>query len=143
MHWEIFDVTFQEGALIGVETYRTTVQIIHIKKKLPTFTLEREEVLDRMMSLAGYEESGFKVFTDFSRKFVLKGLDESTIRNFFTPKMIAFFESEDIYHLESNGEALFIFKYLRLASPHNIEEMVNYSQRLLIKLQAFTRSLKL
>lgn len=142
MHWEIFDVTFQEGALLAAETYRTTVQIIHVKKKLPVFTLEREEVLDRMMSLAGYEESGFKVFTDFSKKFVLKGLDEVTIRNFFTPKMIAFFESEDIYHLESNGEALFIFKYLRLASPRNIEDMVDYSQRLLIKLQSFTRSLK-
>lgn len=142
MHWEIFDITFQEGALLAAETYRTTVQMIHVKKKLPVFTLEREEVLDRMMSLAGYEESGFKVFTDFSKKFVLKGLDEMTIRNFFTPKMIAFFESEDIYHLESNGEALFIFKYLRLASPRNIEDMVDYSQRLLIKLQAFTRSLK-
>lgn len=142
MHWEVFDIAFQEGALISAETYHTTVQMIHVKKKLPAFTLEREQVLDRMMSLAGYEESGFKVFTDFSKKFVLKGLDEATIRNFFTPKMIAFFESEDIYHLESNGEALFIFKYLRLASPHNIEDMVNYSQRLLLKLQAFTRSLK-
>lgn len=142
MHWEIFDVTFQEGAMQAAETYRTTVQMIHVKKKLPVFTLEREEILDRMMSLAGYEEAGFKVFTDFSKKFVLKGLDEMTIRNFFTPKMIAFFESEDIYHLESNGEALFIFKYLRLASPRNIEDMVHYSERLLIKLQAFTRSLR-
>ncbi len=140
--WEIFDVTFQEGALISAEVYRTTVQMIRVKNKLPVFTLEREEVLDRMKSLAGYEEADFKVFTDFSRKFVLKGFDEMTIRNFFTPKMIAFFESEDIYHLESNGEALFIFKYLRLASPRNIEDMVHYSERLLRKLQAFTRALR-
>jgi carbonic anhydrase len=141
MHWEIFDITFQEGTLIGAETYRTTVQMVRIKKQLPVFTLEREEILDRMLSLTGYEEAGFKVFTDFSKKFVLKSLDETHVRNFFTPKMIAFFESEDIYHLESSGEALFIFKYLRLASPRNIEDMVNYSQRLLIKLQGFTRSL--
>ncbi len=139
--WEISDVTFDEGVLLATEVYRTTIQVIYLPQDLPKFTLEREEVMDRILSLTGYEDIDFKVFTDFSRKFVLKGLDEKAIRAFFSPKMILFFESEDIYHLESNGQALFVFKYLRLASPTNIEDMVHYSERLLRKLQNFTKRL--
>lgn len=139
--WEVSDVTFDEGALLATEVYRTTVQIVQLDQKLPVFTMEQEELFDKFLEFTGYEDIDFKMFTKFSSKFLLKGQDEEAIRNFFTKKMITFFEREKIYHLESSGSALFIFKNVRLASPQTIEEMVLFTERLIRKLQAMTSHL--
>ncbi len=142
LKWEVADVTFDEGAMNAKEVYRTTVQIIELPdKQLPPFTMEQEELMDKILSISGFEDVDFKTYTNFSSRFVIKGLDEKALRAFFTPKILAFFEKEKIYHLESNGHALFIFKYLRLATPQRIEEMVRYSERLVRKLHAATAAL--
>lgn len=139
--WEVCDLTFDEGALLATEVYRTTVQIIHLAYELPVFTLEQEEIFDKLLQMTGYEDIDFKMFTDFSRKFVIKGMNEEKIRSFFTPRIISYFESEEIYHLESNGHALFIFKYLRLASPQDIQKMIDFGARTVRKLNALTANL--
>lgn len=141
LHWLSCDITCDEGALLATEVYRTTVQIIFLKQRLPIFTLEREEFFDKVLEITGYEELNAKTYTDFSKKFVLKGLDENDIRAFFTRKMITFFENHEIYHLESSGNALFVFKYLRLASPGNLLKMVNFSENLLQMLNSYTGGL--
>ena len=52
------------------------------------------------------------------------GNKESEIRSFFTDEVIHFFENHQIYHLESNGEALIIFdkiKWQRKIDLHMID----------------------
>lgn len=139
--WAVADLTFDEGALLATEVYRTTVQVIHLPYRIPVFTMENEELLDKILQLTGYKDVDLNIFTDFSRKFVLKGLNKDSIHGFFTPRIVSFFESEEVYHLESNGEALFIFKYLRLASPQDVGKMVHFGERLLRKLNSFTAQL--
>ncbi|WP_372370238.1 SulP family inorganic anion transporter [Candidatus Uabimicrobium sp. HlEnr_7] len=127
--WEISDITFDEGALLGRQVYRTTVQVVKLPRSLPVFCLEREEFFDRFLGITGYEEVDFKIFTDISHKFVVKGINSEEIHSFFTKEIVEFFESQEIYHLESNGQDLLVFKYLRVASPKSIEDMVLYSDR--------------
>jgi len=139
IYWEIADITFDEGALQAMEVYHTTVQVVHLPFEMPAFVLEREgffdKIFDRVLAFSGQKDVDFELFTDFSKRFLLKARDEKSVRRLFTNDLIRFFEREDIHHIESNGEALLIFKYLRLAHAEELTNMVAYSERLLQHLQ--------
>lgn len=127
---KVSDVTFDEGALVG-EVYRTTTLLLRLPFEMPELILEKEEILDRAFELAGFQDIDFKHFTGFSRRFVLKGPDEAAIRDFMTPELLGFFEKEDVFHLESTGTALVIFKSsMRLATAGEIDEMIGFADRL-------------
>ena len=124
------DVTFDEGALIG-EVYHTTTQVLHLPFEIPELILEKEDILDRAFELAGFQDIDFKHFTKFSKRFVLKGPDESAIREFMSPALLEFFEDEEVYHLESTGREIVIFKtFMRRATMAEVEGMLAFSEKL-------------
>lgn len=135
VNWMISDITFDEGALMATEVYNTTVEIVYLPQDIPRFILEKEQLFDklfdRVMEFSGQRDIDFQLFTKFSKKFLLKGEDEVAIRSFFTPELIEFLEQEDIYHIESNREALLLFKYLRPAKVDEVTKMLAFSERLL------------
>ncbi len=133
--WKISDVTFDEGALIAKEVYHITLQILHLPFDPPVFSMEKEGFIDKILMVAEPSDIDFQEFKHFSKKFLLKSPDEKSIRKFFTPELIHFFERNDIYHLESNGKALLVFKHVRLVSPNEIMKMISFSERLVKRLQ--------
>ena len=142
--WEIADVTFNEGQAFTAETFNTTLMVLKLNKKIPVFTMEKEGVLekifDRVMAFTGYKDIDFKMYPDFSRKFLLMGNNESEIRSFFTDEIIRFFENHQIYHLESNGEALIIFDKIKLARTDETIAFIDYGKELATLLDAKTTS---
>ena len=132
--WEIADVTFNEGAAFTAETFNTTLMVLKLNNKIPIFTMEKEGVIekifDRMMAFTGYKDIDFEMYPDFSNKFLITGKDESEIQSFFTPEIIRFFENHQIYHLESNGEALVIFDKIKLARTDETIAFIDYGQEL-------------
>lgn len=132
--WEISDITFDEGALLAKEIYRTTVEIIYLPQEIPKFVLDSEGVFDkifgRVMAFSGQKDINFKAFPKFSNQFVLLGKNEQGIREFFKPELIAFLENEVIYHIESNGEALLIFRSFNVAKSQHIQQMARFSNQL-------------
>lgn len=140
VHWELSDITFDEGALMATEVYHTTIQVIQMPGKIPEFTLEAEglfeKIFDRVKSLPRNRDIDFKLFSKFSSHFLLKGEDEQAIREFFKrDHVIEFLEDhDDIYHIESDGNALLVFKSLRFARVNEIEKMLEFSETLITKL---------
>ncbi|MCB9046561.1 MAG: SulP family inorganic anion transporter [Chitinophagales bacterium] len=139
--WELSDITFDEGALVATEVYHTTVQVIQMPYTIPEFTLEAEglfeKIFDRVKSLPKYKDIDFKLFSKFSNQFLLKGEDEEAIRKFFlTDHIINFLENEEVYHIESDGKALLVFKSLRFSRAAEIDKMIQFSDALVSKLQA-------
>ena len=65
---------------------------------------------------------------------ILRGEDQEAIIKFFRPELIAFLVNEDIYHIESNGTALLVFRSLHEAKSQNIEQMVTFSGKLVDRL---------
>ncbi|WP_273568582.1 SulP family inorganic anion transporter [Maribacter halichondriae] len=132
--WEIADVTFNEGQAFTAETFNTTLMVLTLNKKIPVFTMEKEGVLekifDRVMAFTGYKDIDFEMYPDFSKKFLLMGNNESEIRSFFTPEIIRFFENHQIYHIESNGEALVIFDKIKLARTDETMAFIEYAAAL-------------
>ena len=132
--WEIADVTFSEGAAFTAETFNTTLMILKLNKKIPVFTMEKEGVFekmfDRVMAATGYKDVDFKMYPDFSEKFLITGNNESEIQSFFTEDIIRFFENHQIYHLESNGESLIIFDKIKLARTDETVAFIDYGKDL-------------
>lgn len=132
--WEISDLTFSEGASFTAEVFTATVMVLKLNKKIPIFSMEKEGVIekifDRVMAFSGYTDIDFNMYSDFSKKFLLMGRDEEEIRSFFVDKLIRFFENHQIYHLESNGEALVIFDKIKLARTDETIAFIEYGEQL-------------
>lgn len=135
-HWEIADIVFDEGALLALEVYQTTVQIVKLPSPIPRFIIDKEglfdKIFDRVKVFAGASRDiNFKRYSDFSNKFQLSGEDEDAIRAFFTEDLIRFLEENETHHIESNGEALMIFKYLHIARTDEVQNMLSFGLNLL------------
>lgn len=132
--WEISDIVFDEGAMLSKEVYKTTLQLIHLPAEIPSFVIEQEgifdKLFDRVLSLKTTNDIDFAESPVFSNKLRLTGEDEPAIRKLFTPSLISFLESEEIYHIECNGNALLIFKSLRNANTGEMKNMVRFSKEL-------------
>lgn len=134
--WEIADIVFDEGALLALEVYQTTVQIVRLPSAIPRFIIDKEDlfdkIFDRVKVFSGAKgDINFVKYADFSGKFQLSGEDENAIRTFFTDELIRFLEQNEIHHIESNGEALMIFKYIHIARTDEVQNMLNFSHNLL------------
>ena len=135
-HWEIADIVFDEGALLALEVYQTTVQVIKTPYSIPRFIIDKEGLFDKIFNrvkvFSGAKgDINFKRYSGFSNKFLLSGEDEDAIRVFFTDDLIHFLEQNEIHHIESNGEALMIFKYLHIARTDEVQNMLTFSRNLL------------
>jgi len=135
-HWEIADIVFDEGALLALEVYQTTVQTIRLPIQIPKFIIDKEGLFDKIFNrvkvLSGAKgDINFKKYTGFSNKFQLSGENEEAIKTFFTEDLIRFLEQNETHHIESNGEALMIFKYLHIARTDEVQNMLNFSNNLL------------
>ena len=132
--WEIADVTFNEGQAFTAETFNMTLMVLKLNKKIPVFTMEKEagleKIFDRVMAFTGYKDIDFEMYPDFSKKFLLMGNNESDIRSFFTDEIIRFIENRQIFHTESNGEALIIFDKIKLARTDETISFIDYAKEL-------------
>ncbi len=132
--WEVSDVTFNEGEAFSAETFNTTLIVLKLNKTIPVFTMEKEglfeKLFDRVIALTGYKDIDFEMYADFSNKFLITGKEEAEIRSFFTDERIRFFETNPIYHIESNGEAIMIFDKIKLARTDETLSLIDYSKKL-------------
>ncbi len=137
--WESADIIFDEGALLSSEVYHTTVHVVHLPVKIPQFTIEREgffdKIFDKVRAFGDFKAINFRQHPEFTRRFLLMGEDEAAIRKFFNDDLIHFIEKHEIHHIESNGEALMIFNYLRLARTDEVKKMLSFSHDLLLHMK--------
>ncbi|MBT7851512.1 MAG: SulP family inorganic anion transporter [Flavobacteriaceae bacterium] len=128
--YQLFDITFSEGEFIAKEVVRSTMLYIKTPPNVPVFTLDREGLLEKLYSLAGYKDIDIKNHTDFSKRFYLRGEDPQKIRALFSDQLVRFFESNSYYHVESSRDGLLIFSKERIASIKEIKALLDFGVRL-------------
>lgn len=129
--FDVADVTYDEGALMASEIHHFTLMHISLPLRIPEFKLEKEEFFDRLLEFAIKKDIAIEEDKNFTKKFALTGPNESEVKAFFKGALLDFLNQSDQYHIESCGEDLLIYKYLRLAGTGEIEELIDYSQQLL------------
>lgn len=126
--WLVEDVTFDEGAFIVNEEHHMTILTIDLPFDIPIFALEKQALIDRILNYAGYEEADFKVVRDVASDFDLKAPPEQNLKEFFDDELMEFLRTHEVYHLESKGNAIMIFKFDRLAGALEVERMVDWGR---------------
>jgi len=123
------DLDYHEGEFIAREPKHATILIIELPVEIPEFIMDKERLLDRVGHLAGFRDIGFANHREFSQRFRLKGEKRFSLRRFFDDSVIHFFETNPLYHIESNGHQLLIFEKDRLATVSEYKIMVNFATR--------------
>jgi carbonic anhydrase len=135
VRWELIDITFDEGALMAAEVHNTTMLRVCFDQDLPDFELEQEKLFSRLLDYAIKEDASFGTDTEFGNKFSVKGANKKAIQGFFTDELQHFIMANNKYHIESTNNQLLVFRYFRLMSIGEIEELISFGDRLRIEFQ--------
>lgn len=126
-----FDIAYSEGAFIAEEELHASMLYIQCKNTAPAFTLSRGDLYERLHYLAGFREIKLKKFKDFAQRFSLRGINVRKIRRFFTEEMILFLESNNYYHIESDGKGgILIMDKEKQSDLGEVKAMIDYAIRL-------------
>lgn len=106
--------------------------MLHIKLDhiIPEFTLDREGFMERLYSIAGYNDIPIDNHSDFSKRFYLLGEEPQMVQNYFNDDLVIFFESNPYYHVESDGVSLLVFRAQRTAGIKEIKNLIAFGNRL-------------
>jgi carbonic anhydrase len=126
--WELVDITFDEGALMAAEVHNMTMLLIDFNTPIPDFELDKERLFNRLLDYAVKED--IDLAEDFDTKFSVKGRDKTAIKNFFTPELRQFIKENDKYHIESTDSAILVFRYFRVMSISEIQELLKFCEQL-------------
>lgn len=128
--FSLFDIHYSEGEFIAKEDVRTTMLHIKLDHNIPEFTLDREGFMERLYSIAGYNDIPIDNHSDFSKRFYLLGDDPLKVQNYFNDQLVIFFESNPYYHVESDGVSLLVFRTQRTAGIKEVKSLIAFGNRL-------------
>ena len=129
-HFNLFDLDYHLGEFIAKESIHSTVITVHFYFDMPEFILHEESFFDKLSLFDGFSDINFDKYPHFSSHFFLKGADELFIRNFFSDKLITFFENNPNYNIECKNNRLLILDKERFSSINEIKTMVSFAVRL-------------
>lgn len=130
IRYEQFDVEYTKGELYVQEKLRSSMLLIKLEKEIPSFKLDKETLIDKVIKLTGKDDINFTEHEEFSNMFHLEGNDEDLIHEFFTDQLIEFIEKNPGYHVETVSNLILIVKKERLGSLTEIQDMLTYGRGL-------------
>lgn len=143
VEWELNDVTFDEGALMAAEVHHVTMLRISFDKNIPDFELDRERFFHRLLDLAIREDINLDNEKGFNNQFLLKGPNRKAVKELFTKDLRFFLKNQADYHVESYENQILIFRYFRILSCQEINQMIKFGEELVAVLDKAVTSGKL
>ena len=110
--------------------YQTYVVIHSGKLTSPNFCLQPESALFRMAEgllnrLTGSVDIDFPTHPDFSDNYFLKGSNEDAVREFFTPRVLEYFQAHHGLSVEVFNGTLVFFRLGELVKPDDIKTLID------------------
>ncbi len=129
IHFELIDLTFEDGADIFPDEYKTTVGLLKLPFPIPRFTIEKKDILERVLHISEHKDIDYKLYKNFPKDYIVKVDDVQAMDVFLVDKLKALIEISGLHHLESNGEAILIFKNnLALAQTKDYVNMIQFAE---------------
>lgn len=126
----LMDTEYHQGEFIAQENLKITALTIKLDRQLPSFTLEKEWIFDRLPVFGDFEDIDFTEYPEFSKKYKLKATDEKKVREFFSPELLSYFEKNDTYHIEAHANGILIFEKERLATISEVKKLIQFGTEL-------------
>ncbi len=122
----LFDIRFSQGESITEGEVSTTMLLVELTKKTPSFTLTKEGLLERFYAIAVDKDIDIEGHKRFSSRFYLTGKNEKKIKLFFSKNIIKFLDENPSYYIESSNNSLLIFSKERLASVKEAKSLLEF-----------------
>ncbi len=114
------------GSTKNSSTYKqTAIYFNSTNLNLPRFTLSPENLLHKIESAFGYQDIDFPTHPDFSKRFLLRGEDETKIRALFTNKLLNFLESQQKITIEGGGNQLILYRDNKRIRPEEWQSFID------------------
>ncbi len=106
----IFDYQYTSSSGKNSNTRRYTVFLMESDElRLPSFSLEPEGFLHRLVASLGWQDINFDTHPEFSRMYQLQGSDEESVRELFQPGVLEYFEQHKGLCVEGKGNQLIVY----------------------------------
>ncbi len=132
IQYSIFDYKYTVGA--GKSSQTPTQTVFSAKKenlKLPKFSMTPEYFYHKIGDLLGSKDIDFADKPIFSKKYILKGDDETTIRNTFKEEILSFFErKKEKIAIEANNSKMIIYTPSKNIKPKELTKFKDESLKI-------------
>jgi hypothetical protein len=128
----IFDYRYTVGSGKNSHTWQQTVAAFQVDSPpLPTFSLRPESVWHKIGALLGYQDINFPHAPVFSKSYLLRGSDETAIRNLFNDQVLLFFEANQGLSVEADQDWLLVYRPNNRAKPEAMRALLEEGLRVL------------
>ncbi len=124
----LFDYQYTVGGGKNSQTFRQTVALLPVRA-LPDFVLAPENVFHRIGRLFGYQDIDFEESPEFSKRYLLRGADDTAIRAAFGADRLAFFGGEPGWTVESRGGHVGVYRSGRRCKPEELHAFLMSAER--------------
>lgn len=131
--WMIFDYSYMVSDHEHRNTTYTQTVIFarHPESALPKFFLCPENFFHKIGDALGFKDIDFETHPDFSKRYLLKGQDESKIRDLFKGSVLQIFEQEKkTFTMEAEGDRFIFYRPSITVSPQHIQEFFKTAQHI-------------
>lgn len=126
---EVSDISLQEGAMQDrTETRITLLQLSDTDLIIPDFALEPEGLWSKLFEGVAGKDIDFASYPLFSKKYYLRGENESGITQFFSDPIIRFLENREEMHIECHKNRLIFYKKREVLEPAEIEYVEKFAE---------------
>lgn len=131
----VLDYRYTTGSGKHSSTHHQTVVAISTGGALlPDFTLARENFFHKIGQAFGYQDIDFDWFPEFSKKYLLRGADESAIRATFNRRVIEAYMNGVAVNVESRDGWLFVFAQGKRLKPEEVQPRIECAFGLLFEM---------
>lgn len=118
----VMDYRYTTGGGKSSHTWSQTVIVIESEKlALPVFILRPENLFDKIGSAFGKKDINFETSPLFSKRYLLRGDDEASIRLIFNQWIIEYYERHPGLSTEGDGRKLIYYRISKSVSPDKIQ----------------------
>lgn len=93
---------------------------------IPAFTLEKEQIFDKLVQRIVWQDINFETHPEFSKRYLLKGEDKDAIRAYFNKSLLDYLENNLGYHIESNKKGLLFYVDKKQLTPEEIRNLITF-----------------
>ena len=121
----IFDYRFRTGSGENKRIHRQTVIYFRSSDlKLPQFAVRPEHFFHKIGGAFGYQDIDFETHPEFSKTYLLRGDDESSVRQLFNDSLLKFFESQPKISVEAGGNQLIFYRQRKRTKPDEVRSFM-------------------
>jgi hypothetical protein len=121
----VMDYKYTTGGGKSSHRWSQTVIVIESPKlALPVFILRPENIFDKIGSAFGKKDINFETSPLFSKRYLLRGDDEASIRRIFNEWTLQYYEQHPGLSTEGGGRKLIYYRISKSVTPDKIESFL-------------------